>query len=121
MSFEISNKLRGFSTIRVTDDTVTVNLSDLTANANVETVVGAVITSLKWSVQPTTGSLQISRTANGSNAVVVANLFQTGFWSHDELAIANTPNGNITIACATGTTLLTVRKDATYNTDVGIF
>lgn len=121
MGYEIVNRLRQPSVVRVVDTTATINLGSLSANTNTENVYAAIITSVKWSLHPTNGNLKITRD-DGNGAVVVANVFQSGFWSHDELcAAANTPRGNIVVAVTgTGTAILAVRKDATYNVDTGI-
>jgi hypothetical protein len=113
MGYEVINRLRGPSTIRVVDSTATLNLSDLSTNTSVETVIAATITSLKWSLHPTNGNLQITR-----GGVLVANVFQTGFWSHDELNIANTSNANIVMTITgTGTAIVSVAKQVTLNVD----
>jgi hypothetical protein len=117
MSYELINKLRGFSTLRVVDGNATIELAALSANSNTENIQSAIITSLKWSVHPTAGNLKITRDS-GTGAQTVANVFQTGFWSHDELNISNTASGNITVTLAGGgTTIITIRKDANYNVD----
>lgn len=113
MAYEIINKLRAPSTVRVVDGSATINLSDLSANTNTENVETAIVTSVKWSVHPTNGNLQISR-----GGVVVMNVFQSGFWSHDELNIANNASSNLTIAITgTGSCIVGVKKTASYNVD----
>lgn len=120
MSYEIVNKLRGFSVLTVIDGTVTLNLSALSANVNTENINSAIVTSMKWSVHPTAGNLNVTRD-NGGGANVVANVYQTGFWSHDELNISNNSTGNITVTITGGgTAIINIRKDATYNVDTGI-
>lgn len=116
MSYEVVNKLRAPSTIRVVDGSATVNLGDLSANTNTENVYAAIITSIKWSV-PQGGTVKITRDAGGG-ANVVANLAYGDYWPHDELNIANTSTGNISIAITGGgTCIVGVRKEATYNVD----
>jgi hypothetical protein len=121
MSYELLNKLRGPSTIKLVDSTtVSINLSQLSVtvsgNTQVENVYSAAITSMKWSLHPTTGSLQISRQNAGSAANVVANVFQTGSWKHDEVNIANSATGNIIFTMVgPGSAFITLSKVADYN------
>lgn len=116
MPYEVINRLKQPSVIRVVDGTATVNLGDLSANTNRENVYAAIITSIKWSI-PTGGTLKITRDAGGGPNLI-ANLSYGDYWSHDELNWANTPTGNIQIAIVGGgTCLLGVRKEATYNVD----
>jgi hypothetical protein len=113
MSYELKNTLKGPSTIRITgvDTTGALALTAFSANQALENVNSLVITSMKYSLLQTTGTLTITR-----GSVVVATLYGTGEWKHDEHAIANTANGTITVALAGGGTgMLTIRKDATYN------
>ena len=119
MPYEIVNKLRAPSLIRLTDaTTVTVNLSQLSANTNTENVVSAIITSIKYSLVPTTGILTIVRQNVGGAANTVATFYGQGDFKHDELNIANTPTGNITFTLAgAGSAWVTVKKDCTYNVD----
>lgn len=119
MPYELNNRLRGFSTLRVTGaggTTGALNLSAFSTNTAIENVQSLIITDIKWSVLPATGTVIITR-----DALVVATLYETGHWPHDELNIANTANGTITVAVAGGgTALLTIRKDATYNVDTQV-
>lgn len=115
MSYEIVNRLRAPSLLRVTgiDTTGALALSAFSANVNTENVTSLIITSIKWSLIQTTGTLTITR-----NAVVVATLYGEGDWKHDELNIANTATGTLTVAIAGGgTCLIGIKKDATYNVD----
>lgn len=119
MSYELKNRLRGPSTLTVIDGTVTLNLSQLSANTNTENVNSAYITTLKWAVQPTIGTLVITRTNVGSPANIVANLSQAGDWKHDELAIANSATGNLTVTITGGgMCVIGIKKDCTYNVEV---
>lgn len=114
MSYELRNKLRGPSTLTVVDATATLNLSALSANTNTENIISAIITSIKWSL-PQGGVCKITRDAGGGPNVV-ANLAYGDFWQHDDLAIANTPTGNIVVAITGGgTAILSIRKEAVYN------
>jgi hypothetical protein len=122
MSYEIINKLKGASKITVIDGTATINIGDLAATAvikgnvtaNVENVVSVIFTSLKWSL-PQGGVCKITRDAGGGPNVV-ANLAYGDFWQHDDLAISNTPTGNIVIAITGGgMCILNARKEAYYN------
>jgi hypothetical protein len=126
MGLEIINKFRGPSIIRVTNalGATTINLSQLSANTNTENVISAVITSAKWSLQPTTGNFIVSRGNPVSQTTnTVLNTWQTGYWQHDEgaKALGNTPTGNIIITLVTdGTAIFTLSKDCTYNVDTSI-
>lgn len=116
MPYEITNRLRGPSTIRITgvNSTGALALADFRANATIETVNSLMVTSIKFALHPTAGSLTITR-----NAVVVATLYGTGDWKHDELAIANTATGTLTVDLAGGgTAMISVKKDCTYSTDL---
>lgn len=121
MPYEITNKLRGPSIIKVVDALArtTINLSQLSANTNTENIVSATITSVKWSLHPTTGQLSIDRQVVGSPAVPVMNVFQSGAWGPDQVAFANTATGNlnITVASGGGTVVLTLSKYANYNVE----
>jgi hypothetical protein len=115
MPYELTNRLRGPSTLRVVDGaTPNLTLSSFSANVGTENINRVIITSVKWSVQPTAGSLTISR-----DGVTVLNVAQAGFWSHDELAIANNATANMVVTITNGgTCLIGLKKDATYNVDV---
>ncbi len=113
MPYELKNKFRGPSTLRVTgvDTTGALALSAFSANVNTENVNSVSITSIEWSVLPATGTVVITR-----NALVVATLYETGVWKRDEITISNTATGTITVAITGGgTAVLTLSKDATYN------
>jgi len=114
MAYELINRLRQPSELRVVDGaTPNLALTAFSANTSRETVTGIVITSVKWSVQPTIGSLTISR-----DGVVVLNVSQSGFWSHDELAIANSAAANVLVTITNGgTALISCKKIATYTLD----
>lgn len=115
MPYEIKNRLRAPSTIRITGvtDTGALPLTAFSANQALENVNTLYVTSLRWSVLPATGTLVITR-----GGTVVATLYETGDWKHDELAISNTATDALTFQVAItggGTALLTVNKSATYN------
>ena len=113
MPYEVINKLRGPSTIRVTgaQSTGALALGAFSANQAIENVHSLVVNSIKFALVQTTGTLTITR-----DALVVATLYGTGDWKHDEHAISNTSTGTITVAIAGGgTALLSVSKHATYN------
>ena len=113
MPYEIINKMRGPSTLRLTgvDTTGALALTSFSAKLNTENVANVTITSLKWSVLPATGTLVITR-----DALVVATLYQNGEWKHNEVPIANTSNGTLTVAITGGGTVqMTLNKQAVYN------
>jgi hypothetical protein len=117
MPYEISNKLRGPSIIRLTgaDTTGALPLTAFSANQAIENVNRLIITSVKFALKPdtTSGTLTILR-----DAVTIATLYGTGDWKHDEHGIANTSTGTLTMTIAGGgTAMLTARKEATYNVD----
>lgn len=115
MPYEINNKLRGPSTLRLTgvDTTGALALSAFSANVGTENVSSVTITSLQWSVLPATGTVVITR-----NALVVATLYETGEWRRDEVNISNTSTGTITVAITGGgSAFLTLSKQATYNVE----
>lgn len=115
MSYELKNRLRGPSTLRITgvDSTGALALSAFSANVNTENVTSLIVTSCKFALLPSTGTLTITR-----DAVVVATLYGTGDWKHDELAISNTATGTFTAAIAGGgTAMITIQKQASYNVD----
>ena len=116
MPYEITNRLRGPSTIRITGATGTgvLALADFRANATIETVNSLTVASIKFALLPATGSLTITR-----NSLVVATLYGTGDWKHDEMSIANTATGTMTVDLAGGgTAMISVKKDCTYSTDL---
>lgn len=117
MSYEIKNRMRGPSTIRVTgaDTTGALALTAFSANQTIENVNSVYVTSLRWSVTPATGTLVITR-----GATVIATLFETGDWKHDELALSNSALDvqSLTVqVTGGGIAMLTVNKQATYNTE----
>jgi hypothetical protein len=71
---------------------------------------------MKWSVHPTNGTITVSRDA-GSGPNRVANVYQSGYWGHDELALSNTPTGNIVFVVTQGMLEVGIKKDCTYNVD----
>jgi len=115
MPYEIKNKLRGGSVIRVVDGaSPNLTLSAFSANIGTENVSSLTITSAKWSVHPTLGTLVVSR-----DGLVVLNVAGTGYWQHDEMAIANNGAANITVTIAGGggTAMLSLSKTASYNVE----
>lgn len=117
MPYEITNRLRGPSTIRITGvtDTGALALGAFSANQVQENVNSLYVTAVKWSVLPATGTLIITR-----GGTVVATLYGEGDWKHDELAIANTATNAGTFQVAItggGTALIAVKKEATYNVE----
>jgi hypothetical protein len=113
MAYEITNSVRGPSIIRVVDPgTVTVNIANLSVNAN-ETVTGASIKRVMWS---TNGAITIAR-----NGTTVMQLHNAGDMVLSEIghALANTNTGTIGITITTGgTALVEVSKTATYTTEL---
>ena len=114
MPYELINRLRQPSLLRVVDGaTPNLALSAFSANVGTENVSNVMITSVKWSLQPTIGNMTISR-----DGVVVLNVAQSGFWSHDELNIANNSGANVLVTITGGgTALIACKKTATYNVD----
>ena len=115
MPYEIKNKLRAPSTIRITGvtDTGALPLTAFSANQTLENVNSLYVTSIKWSVLPATGTLVITR-----GGTVVATMYESGDWKHDEFAISNTSAdiGTFQVAITGGgTALMSVNKVATYN------
>jgi hypothetical protein len=116
MSIEIINTLRGGSIVRVSNPgTYTIQLSQLSANTQLETVTAAAIRKMIWS---TNGSIQITRTGQTEPMVTVYNQHVMKF---DEFGttLANTPTANIVVTLASGGfCLLDVSKTATYSIDL---
>lgn len=113
MPYEIRNKLRGPSTLRLTgvDTTGALALTNFSANVGTENVSTVQITSMKWSVLPATGTVTITR-----DALVVATLYQNGEWIHNEVPLSNTATGTLTVAIVGGGTIfMTLNKEAVYN------
>lgn len=115
MSYELINRLKQPSMLRVVDGaTPNLALSAFSAKPGTENVSSVVITSVKWSLQPSIGNMTISR-----DGVVVLNVAQSGFWSHDELNIANNSTANVLVTITGGgTALIACKKNATYNVDI---
>lgn len=118
MAYEIINRLRGTSIIRVVDSAnVSINLSQLSANIGTENVYSAKISSLKWSTN-TSSSIQIQRQNAGSPPNTIVTLYGTGHWPHDDHNLANSATGNLTIVMTGGalsTVVLVMKKEADYN------
>jgi len=119
MAFEITNQLRSSSIIRVEGaSTVNVNVSQLSTNTALETVLSANIKRIAWS---TGGSISIGRHAASNVLITLATLFNSGQMNFDELgtSLANNNTGNVVVTIATsGTVLLEMSKTATYTTDL---
>ena len=119
MAFEITNQLRSPSIIRVEGaSTVNVNISQLSTNTALETVVSANIKRIAWS---TGGSIVIGRHGASNTLITLATLFNSGQMNFDELgtSLANTNTGNVTVTITTsGTVILEVSKNTTYSTDL---
>ena len=119
MAFEITNQLRSSSIIRVEGaSTVNVNVSQLSTNTALETVLSANIKRIAWS---TGGSISIGRHAASNVLITLATVFNSGQMNFDELgtSLANNNTGNVVVTIATsGTVLLEVSKTATYTTDL---
>jgi hypothetical protein len=119
MAYEIVNSNRSKSVIRITGNTATlVTLSQLSSNANNETVTSASISQLfsstdgVWSIyrgDNTSGTLVLE--LNGENALPLI---------QSDIAIANNSTANlyITNSGTLGTLILQVSKTATYLRDV---
>lgn len=120
---DITNRLKGTSIIRLTETgAVTVNLSQLAVSvngsANTENVYAATISSLRWSLHPTTGVLVVSRQNAGSPANILGTFYGTGHWPNDDhnFAGSNSATGNITLNMTTaGVAELVIKKQADYN------
>jgi hypothetical protein len=113
MPYELQNKLKGPSVIRITgvQTTGALALTAFSANQVIENVTSLTVTSMKWSLLPATGTLVITR-----DALVLATLYETGNWVEDEFVLANTSTGTITVQITGGgTAVLSVSKQATYN------
>lgn len=118
---DITNRLRGKSIIRLTETgSVSVNLSQLSANVGTENVYAATISSLRWSLHPSTGVLTISRQNAGSPANLLGTFYGTGHWPGDDhnFAGSNSATGNIILNMTTaGVAELVVFKSANYNVE----
>lgn len=115
MAYEVINRLRGFSTVRAVDaGTYTVELADLQANSQLETVTSAIITDVSWS---TTGSISIAR-----NTTPILNLSGSHRMSDAEgilpAAGANSSTSNVKITIVGGgCIILNLKKQASMNAD----
>jgi len=111
MAYEITNKLRNSSVIRVDGAGAnTVELANLSSNTSIETVTAAVIKRVIWS---TNGSITIAR--GGTN---VLTLFGNGEMRFDDYAyaLANNSTGNIVVTVNSGgSAIIDLSKDATYS------
>ena len=121
MSYEIINKIRGSSIIRIVDSgVVSINLSELAAGSpNTENVYAASISSAYWSTNGA-GAIVVTRQNAGSPANTVASFYGSGFWPAESPGLANSATGNLTITVsggAVGSLLLVVKKQANYNVD----
>jgi hypothetical protein len=111
MAYEITNRLRNSTVIRVDGaGTTTLALANLSSNASIETVNSATIKRVAWS---TNGSITIAR-----GGVNVLTLFGSGEMRFDDYAyaLANNNTGNIVITVASGgSAIIDLSKDATYS------
>lgn len=119
MAYDIVNSNRSKSVVRITGNTATlVTLSQLSSNANNETVTSASISQVfsssdgVWSIyrgNDATGTLVLQ--LNGENALPL---------TQSDIAIANNATANlyITNSGTLGTLILQVSKTATYLRDV---
>lgn len=118
---DINNRLRGKSIIRLTETgSVSINLSQLSANVGTENVYAATISSLRWSLHPSTGVLTVSRQNAGSPANLLGTFYGTGYWPKDDhnFAGSNSATGNIILNMTTaGVAELVVFKSANYNVE----
>lgn len=120
---DITNRLRGKSVVRLTETgAVTVNLSSLAVAVNgntaVENVYAATISSLRWSLHPSTGVLVVSRQNVGGAVNTIGTFYGTGYWSSDDhnFAGSNTATGNLTLNMTTaGVVEVVLKKEANYN------
>lgn len=108
MAYQITNSVRSGSIIRVVNDTLTVNIANLSASAS-ETVTETHIRGVTWS---TNSSITITR-----NSEIVLNLYYNGTMNFDDYAhlITSNATSDIVIACSAGTIVLDVVKVATYS------
>lgn len=108
MAYQITNSVRSGSIIRVVNDTVTVNIANLSASAS-ETISEAHIRGVTWS---SNSSITVTR-----NSEVILNLYYNGTMNFDDYAHLITANAtsDIVIACPTGTIVMDVAKVATYS------
>jgi len=120
---DITNRLKGTSVIRLFETgAVTINLSQLAVsvggNANTENVYAATISSLRWSLHPSTGVLVVSRQNVGGAVNTLGTFYGTGHWPNDDHNFAgqNTATGNIILNMTTaGVAELVIKKIADYN------
>ena len=110
MAYELTNRKRSSSILRVTGaGTTTLDLADLSVDGT-ETVTSASIKKVLWT---TTGNITINR-----GGVTVLNLYNTGEMHLDELghSIANNSTGNVSVVVTTnGTAVIEIAKLATYD------
>jgi hypothetical protein len=108
MAYQITNSVRSGSVIRVVDDTLTVNLANLSASTS-ETVNEAHIRGVAWT---TNSAITITR-----NSQVLLNLYLNGTMNFDDYAHLITANAtsDIVINCTYGTVILDIAKVATYS------
>ncbi len=110
MPFQVTNPVRGPSTIRAVDaGTYTITLNNLRGNATTETVTSADIRRVMWS---SNGFITITR-----NSVPILSLSGSGDMRLDEIgSIANNSNQSIVVTISTGGSIvMEVTKSATYN------
>jgi hypothetical protein len=108
MSTEIKNSFKSSSIIRVTDDTLTVNIADLARDSS-ETVIFADIKRVMWST-----NTAITVTRNGS---IVLDLFNSGDMRFSDYGYSLSANNvsPIVVAASSGTIVLEVTKESTFS------
>ena len=110
MAYELTNRKRSSSILRVTGSgTTSIELANLAVDAT-ETVTEASIKKILWT---TTGNIAIKR-----DGVDVITLYNSGEMHLDELgySIANNSTGNVSVVVTTnGSAVIEIAKLATYD------
>jgi predicted transcriptional regulator YheO len=108
MAYEITNSVRSGSIIRVVNQSLTVNVANLSATSS-ETVTDSHIRNVIWS---TNTAITVTR-----NEEIVLNLYGNGTFNLDDYAhlIAANSSSDIVINCPSGTIILDLAKVATYS------
>jgi hypothetical protein len=108
MAYQITNSVRSGSIIRVVNDTVTVNLANLSATSS-ETVFEAHIRGVLW-----TANTPVTIARSGETLL---NLHGSGVFNLDDYAytISSNASSDIVITCTSGTLILDVSKVASYS------
>jgi hypothetical protein len=111
MAYEITNKLRGPSILRV-DGAATTNLtySAFSTNTSIESVTTLAIKKIAWS---TTGTITVGQ--GGTNVLTLSGSGQMDF-DHMNYSVANNSTNYITVTVNTGgCAVLELAKTATYS------